>query len=76
MKNITIALPDETAKWIRVWAAEHDKSVSQMLADFIQEKMDDSVQYKQSMQAFLVKEPKPLKSGNSGYPARDDLYDR
>jgi plasmid stability protein len=76
MKNVTVALPEDVARWARVWAAKHDVSLSQMLADFLTEKMKEESAYQQSMQEFLVKEPKPLKSAGSSYPSRDELHDR
>ncbi len=33
MKNVTITLPDDLARWLRVRAAEDDRSVSRWIAD-------------------------------------------
>ena len=33
MKNVTVTLPEETALWLRVRAAEQDRSVSRWLAE-------------------------------------------
>ena len=35
MKNVTIALPDDLARWLRVRAAEDDRSVSRWIADLL-----------------------------------------
>jgi len=35
MKNITIKLDNDVAKWVRVWAAEHDTSVSRILGNIL-----------------------------------------
>jgi len=31
MRNVTVTMEEDVAKWARVWAAEHDTSVSRML---------------------------------------------
>ena len=36
MKNITIALPEDLARWVRVRAAENERSVSRWLADLLE----------------------------------------
>ncbi len=35
MRNVTITLEDEVARWVRVWAVEHDTSVSQFVGDLV-----------------------------------------
>lgn len=37
MKNVTVTLPEDTALWLRVRAAEANRSVSSWLADTIEE---------------------------------------
>lgn len=50
-------LPDDIARWARVWAAEHDTSVSGMLADFLKEKMNEAVEYRHTdPQGFMASE--------------------
>ena len=39
-RNITVSIPEHVARWARVWAAEHDTSVSQMLCAFLTENME------------------------------------
>lgn len=76
MKNVTITLPEEVARWSRVWAAEHDTSVSQMLGCFLKEKMDSEKQYSQAMRSFFNREPVILKEKSGSYPSRDSLHER
>ena len=33
MKNVTITLPDDLARWLRIRAAEDDRSVSRWIAE-------------------------------------------
>lgn len=76
MKNVTITLDEEVARWARVWAAEHDTSVSRMLGDELKRKMQTERQYERAMRRFLAREPQPLKKPHASYPARDALYER
>lgn len=75
MRNITISLEEKVARWVRVWAAEHDTSVSKMLSDVLKEKMELEEKYSVAMEQFLRKVPLPLKK-SGGYPPRDSLYER
>ena len=75
MKNVTLSIPDEVAKWARVWAAEHDTSVSKMLSDLLKERMELAINYQNAMTVFLSRGPVELKKGE-GYPSRDSLYER
>lgn len=74
MKNITISLPENITRWLRIWAAENDSSVSKMLGNLIKEKMDSDNGYEKAMKSFLKGQPKPIKT-KGRYPARDDLYE-
>ena len=75
MKNVTLSIPDEVAKWARVWAAEHDTSVSKMLSDLLKERMESAKNYQNAMATFLSRVPVELKKVE-GYPSRATLYDR
>jgi len=75
MRNVTIKLENDVALWARVWAAEHNTSVSQVLGTLLKRMKKEKTGYAQAMQQFLAVEPQPLKD-NSTYPSRDDLYER
>ncbi len=75
MKNVTIKIENDVANWARVWAAEHDTSVSQMLGSLLKRMKKEKSGYAQAMQQFLSVDPQPLKKSGD-YPARDDLYER
>jgi hypothetical protein len=76
MKNITITLDPETAAWIRVQAAEQNKSVSRMVGEILQEQMKDRRAYRRAMQAYLSKPPFDLSGGPEKYPTREEIHDR
>ncbi len=74
MKNITITLDEKTAAWVRVYAAQHDKSISRLLGEILQERMRGLRDYDDAMRRYLAK--KPLKFQWVARPTRDELHDR
>lgn len=76
MKNVTITLEEDVARWARVWAAEHDTSVSRLLGQTLKEKMLNEGAYSRSQNAYFSNLPKPLKKSSKPYPRRDELYER
>jgi len=75
MKNVTIKLENDVAHWARVWAAEHNTSVSQVLGKLLKRMKKEKTGYAQAMHQFLSVEPRALK-GSSTYPSRDALHER
>ena len=43
MKNVTITLDEEVARWARIIAAEQNTSVSRLVGEMLREKMIDEV---------------------------------
>jgi hypothetical protein len=72
---MTITLDEEAARWARVWAAEHDMSVSRMVGNLLRERMRDEDEYGKAMKAYLSRRPAKLKEQN-GYPSREALHER
>ena len=75
MKNVTVTLPEEVALWARVWAAKNNASVSRMLRDILQERMEQERGYEQAMHFLFSRESVPLKTGGN-YPSREELHER
>ena len=75
MKEITITVSDDVARWARVWAAERETSVSRLVGAVLTERMEQESAYEQHMKAFLSREPAPLKRSGS-HPTREELHDR
>lgn len=75
MKNITITLDEETAAWIRVHAAEENKSVSRLVGEILQSRMRDRREYQRAMRRYLSKPPFDLTGEPEKYAGRDDLGD-
>ena len=75
MKNMTITLDEEAARWARVWAAEHDTSVSRMVGNLLRERMREEDDYGRAMKSYLSRGASKLKEQN-GYPSREALHER
>ncbi len=76
MKNITITLDEEVARWARVRATERDTSVSRFVGEMLREKMIEEQDYNTAMQAYLSRSPRQLKEPNQVYPSRGKIHER
>ena len=76
LKNITITLDEETARWARVEAAHKDTSVSSLVADLLRERMLETRVYEDAMRRYLAQTPALHRSARQRYPSRDELHDR
>lgn len=76
MKNVTVTLDEDVARWARIRAAELDTSVSRMLGELLREQMGRELTYHTQMHQYLVREPQPLSAPGSRYPLRDELHER
>ncbi len=76
MKNVTITLDEEVARWARIRAAEEDTSLSRLVGELLREKMLDESDYQTSMQYYLAQSPRVLKKKGDAYPAREVLHGR
>ena len=76
MKNITITLDPDTAKWIRIKAAEQNKSVSRFVGELLQQQMKERAEYQRAMERFLSKPPIKLREPDEPLPTRKEIYGR
>jgi hypothetical protein len=76
MRNVTITLENDVAKWARVWAAKRDTSVSRLLGNVLKEKMEQEQGYELAMQKYLSHSPTALKKPEDQYPNRASLHER
>ena len=76
MKNITIALPDESARWLRVRAAQEGRSVSRWLSELIEGMQRHDDESEVAMKRLLSTKPQKLEWIDGGRPTRDELHDR
>jgi len=76
VRNVTISLDDETARWARVEAARHDTSVSRWVGQLLAERRRSSLGYEQARDAYLQRGGAPLKAPGDTLPGRDELHER
>jgi plasmid stability protein len=75
MKNVTVTLDEDVARWARIWAARHETSVSRLLGQLLQERMLQEEGYEAAMQQHLAVAPQKLKTAGP-YPTRDEIHER
>ncbi len=76
MKNVTVTLPEDTARWVRVWAAEQGKSVSAALADLVEEKRHDREHRRRALDEFQSVRAVNLGPPGEAYASRESLHER
>ncbi len=74
MKNITITVDEEVARWARVWAAEQNTSVSRFVGDLLRRRMIEEQDYELAMRRYGRRKPVELKASSASYPKRDELH--
>jgi hypothetical protein len=75
MRNVTISMDEELARWARVEAARRDTSVSQMLAGLLRSLMLESQAYEAAEEQYLGRDAQGWQHGGP-YPGREELHDR
>ena len=75
MKNVTIVLEEDVARWARVRAAERGTSVSRLVGEMLRAAMKSEESYRTAMQNFLERRPSALKRAGR-YPSRESVHDR
>ena len=76
MKNVTITLPEDLARWLRVKAAKEDRSVSRWLAELLGRMRRNEDRYEVAMRSYLAMKPRKLDWPAGRRPTREELHDR
>ena len=76
MKNVTITLQEDLARWLRVKAAEDDRSVSKWLAELLEGMRLKEDAYETAMRHYLEMKPRKLDWLDGRKPTREELHDR
>ena len=74
LRNITLTLEEEVARWARIEAAKEDVSVSRFLAGILKQRMAAQDDYAKAMRRALARKPF-LKTGGR-YLSREEVHDR
>lgn len=74
LRNVTITLEEDVARWARLEAARRDTSVSRFLGEMLKQRMRESDEYEKAMRRFLAR--KPFLKTDGKYLTRDEVHDR
>lgn len=75
MRNVTVTLDEETARWARLEAARRDVSVSSLIRELLRERMGGQLAYAGAMERYLSRRASGLKR-RGRYPSREELHER
>lgn len=76
LRNVTVTLDEETARWARIEAARRDTSVSRLLGEILRERMTRDSEYQAARERYFSQEARVHRRPGQRYPARDELHDR
>jgi len=76
VKNITISMPDDLARKVRLMAAEADTSMSQFLCQLVAEKAVADEAYQNAMSSYLSRGSRLLRDPLQPLPDREERNDR
>ena len=76
MKNITFTLSEDLWRWLRIKAAEDDRSVSGLLAELIEGMRRYEDDYEVAMRRYLAMQPRKLGWPGGSRLTREELHDR
>ena len=74
LRNITLTLEEEVARWARIEAAKADVSVSRFLAEILKQRMAAQDGYGKAMRRALAR--KPFLKTDGRYLSREEIHDR
>ena len=74
LRNITLTLEEEVARWARIEAAKEDVSVSRFLAGILRQRMAAQDDYAKAMRRALAR--KPFLKTDGRYLSREEAHDR
>jgi metal-responsive CopG/Arc/MetJ family transcriptional regulator len=77
-KNVTLSLPEPLLRRFKVYAAQHDRSMSSLMADAIAKLVEQDADYERAKRSFLARIAKAPVRGTGPLITwkREDLYDR
>jgi hypothetical protein len=74
LRNVTVTLDEQVARWARVEAARKETSVSRLLGRILRERMLEEGGYERAMRRALSR--KPFLKTDGRYPSREEAHDR
>ncbi len=74
LRNITVTLDEEVARWARVEAARKDTSVSRLLGGILKERMVEKDGYQRAMRRALAR--RAFLKTDGRYLTREEAHER
>ena len=74
LRNVTVTLEEEVARWARIEAARRDTSMSRLLGEILKERMAAHDGYEKAMRRALGR--KPFLDSDGRYLTREEAHDR
>ena len=76
LKNVTVTLDEETARWARIEAARQDTSVSRLLGGLLKREMEGRDAYDAAKERYFAQTPGLHRHDARDLPSRDELHER
>jgi hypothetical protein len=76
MKNVTVTMDEDTARWVRIEAAQRGTSVSRLIGELLQQQRLRNSEYRAARESYRGRKAVPLKPTDENYPDRESLHDR
>jgi len=76
LRNVTVTMDEETARWARIEAAKRDLSLARFLGEILHERMVGQDAYATAKGRYFAQEPRVHRRSGQALPARDELHDR
>lgn len=74
LKNVTVTLEKDVARWARLEAARKETSVSRLLGEILKQRMLEEAGYDSAMRRALAR--KPFLKGDGRYMSREEAHER
>ena len=74
LRNVTVTLEEDVARWARIEAARRDTSVSRLLGELLKERMTAQDGYERAKRRALGR--KPFLQSKGRYLTREEAHDR
>jgi hypothetical protein len=74
LRNVTVTMEEEVARWARLEAAQRDTSVSRFLGSVLKRQMLENDDYEEAMRRALAR--RPFLKSDGKYPSREEAHDR
>ena len=76
LRNVTVTLDEDTARWARLEAARRDTSMSRLLGEILRQRMDQEDEYVSAKARYLAQTPGVHRRPGERLPTRSELHDR